>query len=166
MANSESTKNRELRTRIEQWLRPEYDTVQPFTADSMAWSYIASFSNGRKLLVGRPLEFESHLQISSGLTLAEPHREKFALLPREQRTAYFYDTASQLLALDVQYEGLVDPPREIWVHTKCFIDGLTRDAFFQRTLRIGNIIMLLGLGLSRLLGEGFNRGSSSQEDVN
>jgi hypothetical protein len=164
MANSESTKSRELKTKIGRWLSEDYFSSEPLSAPDMLWAFKASTGDGRYLLVGRPIKSESYILLSSGLTISEGHEAKIGLVSKDKMEDFLFETVTRLLTMGLEYQGLSRSPKEIWVHSRIYLDGLTHDSFSQRGLLVTSAISLVRAGIVRLFGESIP--SSSQEEVN
>ncbi len=120
---------------------------------SVTWGYMATTASGLKILIGQMHNLPDAVLISAGLTVSEEHRARFSALPKADRQRCLQDIALDLLRMNIQFDGLADPPAEIWAHSILHSDGLTQDSLGERTLRVGNAIDVVKVWLYRFIGE-------------
>lgn len=161
---SSSTRNREVRARIEKWLTDDDWKLTPFEAEGMLWAFRAATSDARRVVIGMPAQKPDAILVTCGLSVAEHQRQKLALLDFAKRSEFLWDLRHELLLRDVEFDGVESPLKAIAVHSMIFLDGLTQDNFYQRILRVSNAVMALACRFGRFFGEAYS--PDAQEFVN
>jgi hypothetical protein len=158
MTDSESPEARQLKEKIERWLRSDYDTVEAIHPASMLWAFKATAkAGGRQIVVGQLLDDDAAILINSGIKLTQSIREKLGQRTKEERRNFSLDLALDLLKLDVVIQSdISDPLEQVSVGSRIFLDGLTRDTFEQRSVRVWNAIIAVRLHLARAIGTPIN----------
>jgi hypothetical protein len=159
MANSESPETRQVKETIRQWLNANYDMVETYTLPVAHWAFKATRKRkpGRQILVWQPLADDSAVIIATATKIPQGIQDKLSARSQDERKNFSVDLILDLLRLNVELAGdIADPLEEVSVVSKVFLDGLSRDNFEQRVLRLNNAITTVHLHIARVTGAPIN----------
>jgi len=73
--------------------------------------------------------------------VADEHRSKFGSLPEAKRREILWKLRFRLLMMNVDFAGVAEPMQAVLLTQRIYLDGLTKDGFFQRFLTVRNAVI-------------------------
>jgi hypothetical protein len=139
---TEAEKNLDgTRDRIQNWLMGEGWTLAEQSHPELAWLIRAQDAGGRRVLVGQNKQRPELIHLEARVDISEEHQRKFALQAAERRSEVLWRLRFRLLEMNVDFAGVADPMATVILTQRIHLDGMTRDAFMQRFLRVRNAVI-------------------------
>ncbi|HDI60122.1 MAG TPA: DUF2299 domain-containing protein [Desulfobacteraceae bacterium] len=129
------------REKIQNWLMGEGWTLAEQSHPDLAWLIRAQDAGGRRILVGQNKQRPDLIHLEARVDISEEHQQKFALQAAERRSEVLWRLRFRLLEMNVDFAGITDPMATVILTQRIYLDGMTRDAFMQRFLRVRNAVI-------------------------
>ena len=146
-----------LRATVCAWLEADGWSVSPHFGgpvrgeEEFRWVAVAERDDA-PLVVAEPAAGSRRLVLSHHFTLQPAERERLEALTAEERGELVWELFRHLNLLLVDYQADRTVPREVLLTLTLPADGLTRESFLRRLLRLAAALRLVSLIFHRALG--------------
>jgi hypothetical protein len=141
----------EVREKVSNWLRSDGWMVQETPSPDLAWMLVAR-KDGPPLLVGQSSESLDCVLLRYQIDFSQDHRNRLSALSKADRTQFVWDLVTQINHTGVEFV-LDDPvPKSVLLTVVIYYDGLTKDRFMQRLIRLNSATRAIFMVLSRAFG--------------
>ena len=136
-------RSQEARRRIQTWLTEEGWRIGEEDIPEAVWVITGQGARRRHITIAEKANRPDQVLISGGVSVSEEHRSLFAALPSEERDNFMWDLRFALLAADVEFDSVGDPPESFAIVQRIYHDGLTKDVFFQRVSQVRKGVLVV-----------------------
>jgi len=129
------------REKVQNWLMSEGWQIAEQSHPDLAWLIRAEDGAQRRILVGQSKAREDQIHLEARVNVGEDHRKKFEILPEKRRREILWKLRFRLLSMNVDFVGVTEPMQAVTLTQRIYLDGLTKDAFLQRFLKVRNAVI-------------------------
>jgi hypothetical protein len=129
------------REKVQNWLMNEGWQIAEQTHPDLAWLIRAEDGAQRRILVGHSKTRDDQIHLEARVNVGDDHRKKFESLPEKRRREILWNLRFRLLSMNVDFVGVTEPMQAVLLTQRIYLDGLTKDAFLQRFLKVRNAVI-------------------------
>ena len=101
-------------------------TIQQTTSPDVAWALVAK-SNGRTVVVVQLKKRPDALLLQCVVAVSDDHQAQINSLEPKERRDLVWDIRFQLLGMGIDFAGVTDSPKQIFLKKLLYWEGLTRN---------------------------------------
>lgn len=140
-----------VRERITSWLVAEGYTVREGQARDAAWMLVVEDPAQRRFMVGQKPNRPDVIVIQGTVAIADQHGQHLDELPEAEREEFLYELRFRLLGLELDFQGVSHPLRQVMINEHVYVDDLTRNDFFRTLKRVRHGIVAVIWSVGRKL---------------
>lgn len=137
-----------LREKLTSWLVAEGYTVREGQARDAAWMLVVEDPAQRRFMVGQKPNRTDVIVMQGTVAIADQHAQHLDALPEAEREDFLYDLRFRLLSLELDFQGVSHPLRQVVLNEHLYWEGITRNEFFRtlKRLRHGIVAVIWSVG--------------------
>jgi hypothetical protein len=140
-----------VRERITSWLVAEGYTVREGQARDAAWMLVVEDPAQRRFMVGQKPNRPDVIVIQGTVAIADQHGQLLDELPEAEREDFLYELRFRLLHLELDFQGVSHPLRQVMLNEHVYFDDLNRNDFFRTLKRVRHGIVAVIWSVGRKL---------------
>ena len=131
------------RTRIQGWLMQEGWKIGEAQHPDALWVISATDDAGRTLVVVQPRSMPDRVDMQASVAIDPNHQKLVAAMEPKERQDLWWGLRLELLKFGVDFTGFEEQVKMLNVLQRMYDDGLTKDRFVQRLIKIRNAQVLI-----------------------
>jgi hypothetical protein len=140
-----------IREKLTSWLVAEGYSVREGQARDAAWMLVVEDPAQRRFMVGQKPNRADVIVIQGTVAISEQHGRQLDELPDRERDDFLYDLRFRLLGLELDFQGVAHPLRQVMLNEHIYWDDLTRNEFFRTLKRVRHGIVAVIWSVGRKL---------------
>lgn len=150
-APSPTPEQTSIREKLTSWLVAEGYTVREGQARDAAWMLVVEDPAQRRFMVGQKPNRPDVIVIQGTVAISDQHGQQLDDLPDEEREDFLYDLRFRLLGLELDFQGVAHPLRQVMLNEHVYWEDLTRNEFFRTLKRVRHGIVAVIWSVGRKL---------------
>ena len=140
-----------IREKLTSWLVAEGYTVREGQARDAAWMLVVEDPAQRRFMVGQKPNRTDVIVIQGTVAISDQHGQQLDALPEREREDFLYDLRFRLLGLELDFQGVAHPLRQVMLNEHVYWDDLTRNELFRTLKRVRHGIVAVIWSVGRKL---------------
>lgn len=149
--SASSSEPEAVRQQLTSWLVAEGYAVREGQARDAAWMLVAEDPAQRRFMVGQKPNRPDVIVIQGTVAITDQHGERLDALPDTEREEFLYDLRFRLLGLELDFQGVAHPLRQVMLNEHVYWEGLNRNEFFRTLKRVRHGIVAVIWSVGRKL---------------
>lgn len=149
---SKTDKSKQVKNKIEKWLLEEDFKIKTDTETRNLFTLLVEDPRGIRSVILQPLTALDKVVIGITTKIDDKQMAKIEQMDNADRENFFWEIASGLLSLQVNFTSLTFPFKEMRVSSEIYFDGVTKNSFFNTYDKVRRGVAFILLAFRNKLG--------------